>query len=595
MNMKKLTTLLVVCALCNCIHAEPAQNVVKKVVQPDGTTLLLTLAGDERLHYYVTSDGYPVLEEHGVYYYAEPTADNLVCTKVPAHAPDTRTTSEQSMLQKPEMMAKRLSQVHTESWQKYPMAVGKPMANLQGTKRGLVILMAFKNLPFVTPNVKQAVENMCNQPGYNYNQALGSVNDYFKDQSNGTFDLQFDVVGPFTAEEDMEFYGNNGGMGKDQNVQLLITEAIYAADADGVDFRQYDWDNDGYVEQIYVLYAGYSESDGAPSSTIWPHESVLQTPRKRDGVRIKTYACSSELTGRTGNTLDGISTMCHEFSHCLGLPDFYDVKSNSSGSVGNYGMNQWSIMASGTRNADGNIPPSFTGYEKAFCGWDTPIELNEPTNISHLQPIASGGKCYKIVNPNNPNEYYLLENRNGNTNWDKGLNTDGTGAAVNGLLVYHVTYDENIWAVNEVNASTRTIQRMVPIPADGNLENYYSTIGGYHINPDGLAGDLYPYRTNSGSFNNAITDGTSPAASLNTPNTDGTYLMHKNITDITKNTDGSISFSFSSTTTDITSATAHENSKNNYYNLKGMFMGTDAEKLPKGIYILNGKKVVIDR
>ena len=119
---------------------------------------------------------------------------------------------------------------------------------------------------------------------------------------------------------------------------------------------------------------------------------------------------------------------------------------------------------------------------------------------------------------------------------------------MNGLLVYHVTYDENIWAVNEVNASTRTIQRMVPIPADGNLENYYSTIGGCHINPDGLAGDLYPYRTNSGSFNNALTDGTSPAASLNTPNTDGTYLMHKNITDITKNTDGSISFSFSSTT-----------------------------------------------
>lgn len=109
--MKKLTTLLVVCALCNCIHAEPAQNVVKKVVQPDGTTLLLTLAGDERLHYYVTSDGYPVLEEHGVYYYAEPTADNLVCTKVSAHDPDTRTTSEQSMLQKPEMMAKRLSQI----------------------------------------------------------------------------------------------------------------------------------------------------------------------------------------------------------------------------------------------------------------------------------------------------------------------------------------------------------------------------------------------------------------------------------------------------------------------------------------------------
>ena len=44
---------------------------------------------------------------------------------------------------------------------------------------------------------------------------------------------------------------------------------------------------------------------------------------KLDGVTVDTYACGSELMGISGKTLDGIGTMCHEYSHCLGLPDFY--------------------------------------------------------------------------------------------------------------------------------------------------------------------------------------------------------------------------------------------------------------------------------
>lgn len=595
--LKRLLSLtLLLTGFCLSVEAGPAKGVRKTVTQPDGARLSLTLTGDERLHYYLTSDGYPVLEKDGAYYYATPTADNVALTQTLAHEAADRTAGEKQLLESKETVALKLKAARKAAFQSFPMRVGTPTPNLTGTKRGLVILMAFKDQAFVTANPKQAIERMCNETGYNLNGALGSVNDYFKDQSNGVFDLQFDVVGPYTASQEMSYYGNNGASGKDVNVQLFVREAITLVD-DDVDFTKYDWDNDGYVDQVYIVYAGYAESAGAPSGTIWPHESVLQPARKKDGVRIKTYACGSELTGTSGTVLDGISTMCHEFSHCLGLPDLYDTNTSASS---NYGMNQWSLMASGTQNASGNIPPSFTGYEKAFCGWAEPKVLSEACKVTGLKPIADGGDCYKIVNPGNSNEYYLLENRNGSTGWDQGLAADSEGDAVGGLLIYHVTYDATAWSDNVVNASSRTIQRLVPIPADGDLYNYFSTDGGYHTLPDGLAGDLYGYVLPSGAVNRILSDDTTPAAALNTANSDGTNLMHCKVNDIQVASDGSLSFVFNDGTTEYSDLTGIETvavgsatGDGVFYNLQGVSFGKDATLLPKGIYIYNNKKVVV--
>ena len=218
----------------------------------------------------------------------------------------------------------------------------------------------------------------------------------------------------------------------------MVIEACKKADS-SVNFADYDWDGDGYVDQVYVVYAGKGEADGGASTTIWPHEWSLSSASyygdgsgtlTLDGVKIDTYACGGELNGSTG-TIAGIGTMCHEFSHCLGYPDFYDTDYS-----GGQGMGEWDLMDSGSYNGKWNgghsdwpemnagyEPAGYTAFERWCAGWIEPIVLSDPQKITNMKPmggtqeggIVDHGDAYVIYMPGSKKtiegEYYMLENR----------------------------------------------------------------------------------------------------------------------------------------------------------------------------------------
>lgn len=240
----------------------------------------------------------------------------------------------------------------------------------------------------------------------------------------------------------------------------MVAEACKLADAT-VNFKDYDWDGDGEVDQIFVLYAGHGEASWDDEDTIWPHawtlEDAADITLTLDGVRINSYACSCEL-GSDGK-IDGIGTICHEFSHCFGLMDMYDTSYS-----GNFGMCSWSLMDSGGYNSNGFVPAGYTSFEKMSVGWKQPIEMTGDMEVQNLKPYSDGGEAYILYNEANRNEFFLLENRQ-NVGWDEGLED-------NGLLAIHVDYDAGVWAYNEVNTTVDTYsannhQRCTVIPADG--------------------------------------------------------------------------------------------------------------------------------
>ena len=108
----------------------------------------------------------------------------------------------------------------------------------------------------------------------------------------------------------------------------------------------------------------------------------------RNNTKIDKFAVFCELYGSSdsGTSLDGIGTFCHEFSHCLGLPDFYPTDYSN-----HFGMGSWSVMHGGCDNNNGNRPCSYTAYERNFLGWmnlSTPTEgetYTIPTRHSRLQ------------------------------------------------------------------------------------------------------------------------------------------------------------------------------------------------------------------
>ena len=69
--------------------------------------------------------------------------------------------------------------------------------NANRTYRQLVILMSYSDTDFLSTDPNDYYDKMFNEPGYQQRKGAGSVADYFRDQSGGLLNLQFDVYGPY--------------------------------------------------------------------------------------------------------------------------------------------------------------------------------------------------------------------------------------------------------------------------------------------------------------------------------------------------------------------------------------------------------------
>ena len=498
MNKRLLITMMALMLVTVTMMAVPAKpGLKKKVTLKDGTTVELSLKGDEHFSYYVDAAGN-----------ACQIVDGRMVRMSNKEVAQTWTARRAERMDVGEDgRATRRARITT------------------GKQKGLVILVQFPDKSFVTPSPKQTFTRFFNEVGFSDNGMSGSVRDYFLAQSEGQLEINFDVVGPFTTKNKMAYYGKHytDKQGVEQNDSLpkaMIAEAVDAAHSAGVDFSKYDWDNDGEVDQVFVIFAGYAEAQGASSETIWPHEWVLtgEYSRNYNGKRIYTYGCASELRGDGSddtNQIDGIGTACHEFSHCLGLPDVYDTDGQE-----NYGMCDWDVMDSGSYLDDACTPAGYTSYERWFSGWKEPEEISSMTQIENMRPLAeNGSKTYVIYNKATRSkgiegEYYLLENRQP-VGFDKML-------PGHGLLILHVDYDSNLWNANKINSSEKDHQHVTIIAADND----------YDINSlRSLAGDTWPGVTG----NTILGNNTIPAATLYRANTDGKKLMNMPISHITEN------------------------------------------------------------
>lgn len=328
--------------------------------------------------------------------------------------------------------------------------------------RGLVILVNFTDKAFVTPrdtlDSLHNGEHFTRDYKYKYSghtlhyTSEGSARKYFQDQSYGQYNPVFDLIGPLQLSNTVSYYGSN----KDANAPKMIKEACELADQAGADFSQYDNDNDGYVDFVYVVYAGYGEADGGGEETVWPHQWNLRSSAgitlKLDGKYIDRYACGNEIS-KWSDVYNGIGTFCHEFGHVLGLPDFYETNNPQTGL---HTLSEWDIMDYGPYNNDGNTPPSYSAYERFYMGWLTPRMLSKAENVT-LYPINEGtGSSLLISTANthnmsgwkpNPTTFYLLEVRT-LTGWDEYLPGPG-------MLITKVDFVYSNWIYNRVNNNGR--------------------------------------------------------------------------------------------------------------------------------------------
>ena len=513
--MRKFLSFILLFVLAVSVFAVPANRKPFVVKQSDGTMLSVVLKGDESMRFYTTLDGkYIVKEDNGDFCYATFSTEGVfVSTGIIAHDKEKRNNVENELLSGMDYDAMKaaVSKTHKLRSSKYRGTAATRAVSSSIVPKGEVLvpvmLLEYQDVKF--SYTKEDINKLLNEEGYKYKfgvsniESHGSARDYFIAQSEGEFYPKFVVTDILTLPNNMAYYGGNNSSGDDMRPQEMIRDGIDLADNAGWDFSQFDNDKNGEVEFIYCIYAGYSEANQANANTIWPHKWELSSAigkKKIDGVYCDTYACSSELNMNEkyeeeyGKWLSGIGTICHEFSHCLGLADIYDV----NGESGNFCMNEWDIMDYGNFCGDGYIPVGYNSYQKDVCGWKELVTLDKKGKYSML-PQTQNGVGYKIVNDANPNEYFVLENRK-REGWDQMLPADG-------MMIIHVDYNKNAWDENTVNV-TKGHPRFQIVPADNDLLLYSGANEEQYYNS--LANDLWPGKNKNTEF----TDVSLPAAKL---------------------------------------------------------------------------------
>ncbi|MBR1405315.1 MAG: M6 family metalloprotease domain-containing protein [Bacteroidales bacterium] len=394
--------------------------------QPDGTTIGIYLHGDEWHHWMTDDQGNIVREDEDGYI----RVVNLTAAQ--------KLTMEQKGT---ERRAKAMATFK---------AAAASSKNF-GSPKIPVLLVGFKDQAFT----KTAAEfdAMLNTPGYSDNNAVGSVLDFYRDNSFGEFTPEFEVLGPVNLDNNMSYYGGNDSNGDDKLPEMALIHAAQKLDA-SVDFSQYDNDGDGTVDFVLFYFAGCDEAQGASSNAIWSHAWYLSSStnaynsRTFDGVKLNRYFCTAELKGSSvsDGVMCSIGTTCHEFAHTLGLPDFYDADYSTNGSAAN--MYDFDLMANGSYNNNSTTPPYFTAEELWEIGWLSNIPELSSTGSVTMQAINYPGAktytAYKI--PTSVTDEYLVLEVRGGTGWDAAL--------PGGLLAYHVDRSSSYvsrWSANTVN------------------------------------------------------------------------------------------------------------------------------------------------
>ena len=400
--MKKILLLVTLVTLSLSVMAKPAKPGFIRYVQPDGSIVLIQRHGDEWGHWTTDDKGRVVRKETDGFYRP---IEGMTPTKAARGAALRR---------------KAARQMRSAVQSKAPVALGQ--------KKFLLILVEFSDLEFKVENAHEAFDNMMNQPGYSVNGATGSARDFYYDNSHGVFEPVFDVFGPVKLEKEMAYYGENDENENDGRPHEAVRDAVVMLDGE-VDFSQYDHDNDGEVDLVFMIYAGKGEADGGDDDSIWPHQWNLQyggINLTLDGKTIDRYACGSELDG-SGN-MDGIGTVCHEFGHAMGLPDFYDTDYDVNGQPRT--LLSYSTMDAGTYNNNGRTPPYFNMEELIILGWldESAIREFQKDGEYTLEPVDNN-VAYKTLT-DMEGEYFVYECRT-LSGWDRYIPAPG-------LIVYHV-------------------------------------------------------------------------------------------------------------------------------------------------------------
>eukprot|EP00026_Physarum_polycephalum_P005588 Phypoly_transcript_05623.p1 GENE.Phypoly_transcript_05623~~Phypoly_transcript_05623.p1 ORF type:complete len:390 (+),score=50.01 Phypoly_transcript_05623:16-1185(+) len=236
-----------------------------------------------------------------------------------------------------------------------------------------------------------------------------------------------------------------------------------------LDSKNFDWSpyiENGKVLNVIIMSAGtdyrYAQSvvPNADSNYLLStsYSGVYYTTK--NGASLNSYTFCSEHTQDVGSTplvMAHIGQCAHEFGHALGVPDLYDLSSQTTG-VGYFDLLGYGVYAD--NNEDGATPVGFGAFPKTQFGWAKPTIITYEQQIDLAASSLAAGNFLKIYpNESDTSFYYLVENRQPLDTYDNNF----VKQYVSGVL---------IWRVNETAVTEYTVANHINTYPSKSLDSF---------------------------------------------------------------------------------------------------------------------------
>ncbi len=407
--------------ISSMLLAYPFDGEEQMLRQPDKSRVKVIVWGDEFYQRIESIDGYTLMRESTTqwicYAYLSADKSTLVTTGVhymgivlPAVLSHLQKGIDISAESRNAIIQKRQLDLEGDAESYHPHGMFKAVAAaepISGDVMGLTMLIDFPDDPATM--AKTEIENLLNQKGYTGYGNAGSVNDYYRDVSNGKLNYTNTVVGYYRAKQPKTYYNDASATGR---AKELVKDALMHFDLAGFNFATLSQTSTKRVRAVNIMYAG--APDVGWSVGLWPHSGSITT-YSTDGVTVSRYQMSS-----IGTSLR-IGTFCHENGHMVcGWKDLYDYGSDSKG-VGKY-----CIMASSSSTAP--VPPN--AYYRNLMGWETLTDITAALDNTTFTHIANTNTSFVYNNPARPQEHFYIESR---AKKSRSINYPDAG-----LVIWHV-------------------------------------------------------------------------------------------------------------------------------------------------------------